>query len=107
MLHRFVALAEADGDDIRDVAQGWGPLAPDNEPLYVETEDVDDWRRWARRVDAILRFAGTLHKGEIPARDDRRVMWEWGGGRVSWPVKKNSPEYRDAVREWRADVGRD
>jgi len=103
LLSRFVALAEGDGDAIRDVAQGWGPLAPDQEPLSVETESVDEWRRWARRVNAVLGFAGALHKGKIPDADDRRVLMEWDE-KPSWPVNKNSPEYRDAIRDWRSNV---
>src|SRR5260370_11019120 len=106
MLRRFVALSEAGPDAIRDVAQGWGPLALDGEPLNVLTERVKDWRLWAGRVRALLNFAGELHKGKIPDPGDRRVLWEWDH-RPSWPVLKRSPEYREAVRACQSNAPAD
>jgi len=108
MLNCFIELAsdESTAEQVLDVAKGWGPLGlddavePSSNPLNVDHERVEDWQLWARRVRAVLSFAGALHRGLDPEPEDRRVLTEWDP-RMSWPVRERSPEYHDAVRAWR------
>lgn len=66
----FAGLAQASDEDIRSFAERWGPL---NHGAREE-EKVDDWRRYARLAQALMRFTAQVISGSNGKEEDWRVI---------------------------------
>ncbi len=71
----FARLAEASNTKICAFAGKWGPLAFGQR----FEEHADDWRRYARVTQALLRFVGHDSVAGRGSEDDWRTICEWLG----------------------------
>jgi hypothetical protein len=102
LLMRFIRLAEADAEQIREFAERWGPLwickhelpyTHAAEPLFPAAdfrywckpqrtksgefwEPISVWRYFARQAKSALRITGRLHQNKVGLRDDWNVIYE-------------------------------
>ena len=88
LLRRFCRLAKARPQEITKFAQDYGLLrlcqqhslpqwhAPDcnartyDKKLHEPCDDIEDWRRWAKRFVGTTEMAGAILKGEAPRSQD-------------------------------------
>jgi hypothetical protein len=70
---QFAKLADGSNDHIRRFAANWGCLGHE---LGIQ-QHVDEWRRYARLAQAILRLAGQQHSGGRGNPEDWITLWAW------------------------------
>jgi hypothetical protein len=71
---RFAKLAEGSDEAIRRFVRSWGML---NLHARATEEHVDDWRRYARLADAILRLSAQRLTGDRAEESDWATICRW------------------------------
>ena len=82
VLEEFVRSSNASADRILNYARRFGPLGygSSSEKDGWQSEPLDDWRKFGRRVRAILNISAQLHQGELGNSKDWDIIKRPGRG---------------------------